>query len=209
MFKIVTAALAFAAALSACGAREPAPQPPVSSETSVPATTTPEMTTRSPVALPEPTVKPPPFPWSSNNRTCGNEIKVPSLPVLNRITTGAHPEAGYDRITFEFSGSVPSCEIKYVAKPIQDGSGNVVPLNGNHYLQIRFNPANAHFENGNTPPGLIREGEPNFAQLKAYVITGDYEAYVTVVMGLQDKAGFQVGELPGRTYSRLYIDVQR
>jgi hypothetical protein len=39
--------------------------------------------------------------------------------------------------------------------------------------------------------------------IEAYAVTGDFEAVVTVVLGLDDVVAYRVGELPGR----IYVDV--
>jgi len=39
--------------------------------------------------------------------------------------------------------------------------------------------------------------------MKGFAISGDFEAVLTIAIGLDDVVGFRVGELPGR----IYVDV--
>jgi hypothetical protein len=59
---------------------------------------------------------------------------------LVAVRTGRHE--GFDRVTFEFEGLRPGYQVEYVDPPItQDASGDVVEVNGNAFLQVRFEPA--------------------------------------------------------------------
>jgi hypothetical protein len=125
-------------------------------------------------------------------------VAVPPNPVLTGIRPAQHPECGYDRITFDFTGPLPGYDIRYVDTVTKDGSGEPVNLAGRRYLLITFRPAQAHPEGGATltPP----EATLNYPMLKAYAITGDFEGVVSIALGLDDQVGIRVGELSGRVY---------
>jgi hypothetical protein len=85
---------------------------------------------------------------------------VKGVAVLREVRAAAHP--GFDRVVFEFEGQdFPSYHIEYIDKPVRAcGSGNVVPLKGDGWLEIRFTPAAAHTEEGK-PTVKDRAQSPN------------------------------------------------
>lgn len=143
--------------------------------------------------------------WSSSPLVVDRAVPVPPVPRLTGIRSAAHPEAGYDRITFDFESVLPGYELRYVDQPVADGSGEPVVIAGRRYLQIVFRPAQAHDDSG-TVSVSPRSATLDYPMLKAYAISGDFEATVTIVLGLDDVVGFRVGELPGQP-GRIYVDV--
>jgi hypothetical protein len=205
--------------LAGCGLfgdNDPLPPAPSSAPSSAPASPNassvpaPTKVLPSPVeptaGKPTPPASAPTWPTSLSEKST---LTGTSFPVLNSIDVGAHPAEGYDRVTFDFLGPVPGYTAQYVTRVTQDGSGAAVSLAGSAYLQIVFNPANAHFDDGTVPGGLVKERAPGYQRLRAYKLVGDYEAYVSVALGLSGKAGLRAGTIPGQTHSRLYIDIQR
>jgi hypothetical protein len=143
--------------------------------------------------------------WSSSPLVVDRSVPVPPVPRLIGIRSAAHPESGYDRITFDFESVLPGYEVRYVDQPIADGSGEPIAIAGRRYLQIVFRPAQAHDDSG-TQSVTPRSATLDYPMLKAYAIAGDFEATLTVVLGLDDVVGFRLGELPG-TPGRIYVDV--
>jgi hypothetical protein len=143
--------------------------------------------------------------WSSSPLVVERSVPVPPVPRLLRIRSAAHPEAGYDRITFDFESVLPGYEVRYIDQPVADGSGEPIVIAGRRYLQIVFRPGQAHDDSGieSVTPRSATLGYP---MLKAYAIAGDFEATLTVVLGLDDVVGFRVGEIPGQP-GRIYVDV--
>ena len=134
------------------------------------------------------------------------------MPVLVAIRTGAHPEGGYDRISFEFSGAVPGYSVAYVQQVVRSGSGAVVQLPGSAFLQLTFRSAQAHDDNGVSTLGgaatnPVTVGDP---ELTAYVVTGDFEGVVGVALGLAAPDGFHVSELTkSPTDHVISVDIAR
>lgn len=122
---------------------------------------------------------------------------VPPVPVLTAIRTGSHPEGGYDRISFEFSGPVPGYSATYVGQVVRSGSGAPVQLPGSAFLQLTFRSAQAHDDNGVSTLGSASANPVGVgdSELKAYVVTGDFEGVVGVALGLAGADGFHVSEL--------------
>lgn len=132
-----------------------------------------------------------------------NEIK--SVAVLKEVRAARH--GNYDRVVFEFEGAeLPGYHIEYIDKPVRAcGSGNVVPLKGDGWLEIRFYPAQAHDENGQ-PTIKNREQNPNFQIIKEMKITCDFEAVATWVLGVSSPNEYRVLELKNPT--RLAVDIK-
>jgi hypothetical protein len=185
--------------LSACGADEPSPTSPSSNGSSSPTATAPIPSTTPPQAAG--TVSP----WSSEPMEVNRSVAVPPVPELLAIRSAAHPNEGFDRITFDFRDTLPGYEVRYVSEVIADGSGQPVNVPGRQHLEIVFRPAQAHNDAGTaavTPDSMSLD----YPMMRAYAITGDFEAVLTVVVGLDDVVGYRVGELPGQP-GRIYVDV--
>jgi hypothetical protein len=100
-----------------------------------------------------------------------------------------------DRVTFEFEGALPGYRVGFVDRPIiQDGSGEEVTVDGVAVLSVHFEPASGF--------DLAGEGRqvftgPTRLDLATRVVldvvrTGDFEANLEWVLGLDAKAPFRV-----------------
>ena len=128
------------------------------------------------------------------------------VPVLLREIRAAE-QSGFDRVVFEFDGpEIPNYKVEYVDKPVrQCGSGEVAQVAGDGWLEIRFNPANAHTEAGQ-PTVADRERRPGLPVLKELEITCDFEAEVAVVLGVSSPNRYRVLNLSNPT--RVVIDIK-
>jgi hypothetical protein len=165
-------------------------------------------------ASPKPTSEPTQAPttqhdWPTADVAVPFSGQVPPMPTLVAIRVGAHPEGGYDRAAFEFEG-LPGYQVRYQSEITYDGSGAPVELDGDAFIQVVFNPAQAHDEAGQStlPSPPVQPVEVDFASLESYVLNGDFEGYVSVALGLEEKVGFDVERLrmaSGRYV--VYVDV--
>lgn len=100
-----------------------------------------------------------------------------------------------DRVTFTFEGDLPGYRVGFVDRPIiQDGSGEEVTVDGESVLQVHFEPASGF--------DLAGEGRqvytgPTRLDLATRTVldvvrTGDFEAVLEWVLGLDTKAPFRV-----------------
>lgn len=181
----------------------PAPAPAVG--TPVPA---PERTGGEPAA-PEPTSEPAPpaAPGSAlaqENATSGRasfektagivEVKREGEPRVLHAVRAAQGD-GYDRVVFEFRDAVPGLHLEYVDKPVRDcGAGDVKPIEGDGWLEVRFYPAYAHTEEGQ-PTVAERELRPGLPIVREIERTCDFEAVVTWVVGTASPNRYRVFEL--------------
>lgn len=134
-----------------------------------------------------------------------------------RTREGAHPalvrairtarNAGWDRVVFEFEGGrVPGYHVEYVDRPVRRcGSGDETAVAGEAWLQVSLTPAHAHTEAGRA---TVRERERKLSLgvLRELEMTCDFEADVTVVLGVARPNRYRVMELSGP--ARLVVDVR-
>jgi hypothetical protein len=125
-----------------------------------------------------------------------------SAPTLVDVRAGRHP--GFDRVVFEFRGAVPEHHVRYVNRLVEDGSGNPVSVAGTADLEVVFQGANAHEDDG-TPTVSPRRFSPGLTAVKEVAQIGDFEAVVSYGIGLDRRRPLTVSTLSGP--SRLVIDV--
>ena len=120
---------------------------------------------------------------------------------------GAHPTGEgrpYDQISFRFKGAFPGYELEYVPQLTQDGSGATIPMaDASGILRIRFNPAQAHTEDG-TASTIVSAPPPTvgYPAIGGYADAGDFEGYVTYGVGVGRAGG------PAQTQVRV-IEVEK
>lgn len=130
---------------------------------------------------------------------------LPQTAVLQSVDSIAC--SGFDRVVFTFDGdSTPGYYVAYIDTPVTEcGSGRVVPVAGEGFLEIRMTPARAHTEEGKTT--IVERNRmtdhPNIRQL---VDTCDFEGNVTWVLGVNAPNAYRVVELTGPP--RLVLDVK-
>jgi hypothetical protein len=127
---------------------------------------------------------------------------APQTPILVDVRAGGH--AGYDRVVFEFRGAVPEHRVGYVDQLVEDGSGNPVSVAGAADLEVVFEGANAHREDG-TPTISPRRFSPGLTAVKEVAQLGDFEAMVSYGIGVDQRRPIEVSTLSSP--SRLVIDV--
>jgi len=125
-----------------------------------------------------------------------------SIPTLVDVRAGSH--AGFDRVVFEFRGAVPEHRIGYVDQLVEDGSGDPVSVAGAADLEVVFQGANAHRENG-SPTVSPRRFSPGLPAVKEIAQLGDFEAVVSYGIGVDQRRPIQVSTLSNP--SRLVIDI--
>jgi hypothetical protein len=115
----------------------------------------------------------------------------------------------YDRVVLEFrQDGTPGYEVGYQDGPIlQDASGEPVPVAGSAYLVVRVSPATGYDFDAGVPsyngPNRVTPGDT--AHVQEVVRSGDFEAILTWVIGLDEVRPFTVSTLTDST--RLVIDI--
>lgn len=122
---------------------------------------------------------------------------------LVAVRAGRHE--GFDRVVFEFGGELPGYEVEYIDKPVRAcGSGDVVPLAGDGWLEVRFTPARAHTDEGK-PTVPDRRQRPSLPIVLELASTCDFEGHVNWVLGVSSPNRYRVLEL--KSPNRLVVDV--
>lgn len=126
------------------------------------------------------------------------------ISILRDVRVAEH--AGFDRVVFELAGpDAPGYHVEYIDRPVrQCGSGDVVELAGDGWLEVRMSPVHAHTEEGR-PTVLERERHPRLPVLLELELTCDFEAVVTWVLGMASPNRYRVVELADPP--RLVIDI--
>jgi hypothetical protein len=187
-------------------------QPAAVQNTSVPNSATPKgssanisNSTPEEVKTPEPDEPAGASDFEGTAGTTDKRNRADGAALLSAVRAARHD--GFDRLVFEFRGDeLPGYHIEYIDKPVRScGSGEVIPLSGDARLQIRFEPTNAHTDDGK-PTLAFRElvsKLPTVIELKA---TCDFEAQVEWVAGVSSPNKYRVLELKGPT--RLVVDIK-
>jgi hypothetical protein len=200
LFAIVALLTAALLALAACGdddeEEEPTATPAATAEPTTPAGETPAATE------PEPTEGPFEGGQDPVEGTLGDAATPPPVGTVVRVEAGRHE--AFDRIVFEFADIGAGYRVEYVDGPVGCGTGEPVPLDGEAFLQITLNPAQAHDEAGQTTIDAL-ELSPGYPSIVAAVQTCDFEGYVTWVVGLPEQLDFRVTEVAAPL--RLAVDI--
>jgi len=129
--------------------------------------------------------------------------------LVKRVALGHHE--GYDRVVFEFTNGLPGYRVEYVQPPLkEDGSGNVVPLDGNAFVEVRMEPASG-FDLTTNEGELVYKGPRRIdgtsagtSVIRELARTGDFEAVLSWAIGLTDRAPFRV--TTAQSPARLIVD---
>jgi hypothetical protein len=119
-----------------------------------------------------------------------------------------------DKVVFDFEEQAPGPGFDISYQPastakVEDGSGNAVEIDGDAFLVVRLTPAMTAKIDGEqvtktyTGPRRL-PGDPDSA-VRDVVKTGDFEAQVTWVIGLDENRPFKIGV----TDSSLTVEIDR
>ncbi|MGH3793855.1 MAG: AMIN-like domain-containing (lipo)protein [Pseudonocardiaceae bacterium] len=124
---------------------------------------------------------------------------------LTGIRTGAHPT--FDRIVLDFPGGTPQVRTaRFVDKLVRDGSGQVEPLPGAAFAEVSMFGGSTYDANGHpTYLGPRKFSTPGLHNVMAIAITGDFEGYLTIGIGMRRQTSLNVFTLTNP--ARVVIDV--
>ena len=135
-------------------------------------------------------------------------VATPSIGQAHLKEVRAAKHSTFDRFTLEFDIAPPGYKVEYVEPPIlADPSGKEVAIDGKAFLQITIQGAVAYYLiTGPTPaftgPNELKPGLPNLVEAE---LTGDFEAVLIWVLGVNEEADFRVLTL--ESPPRLVVDV--
>jgi hypothetical protein len=182
----------------ACGNDETTPSPSASESR----TTTGSPGTTVPGGIASPTEEP-----FTGGRTPVQVVATPGMGQAHLKDVRAAQHSTFDRFTLEFDVAPAGYKVEYVQPPIlADPSGKEVAIGGTAFLQITIQGAVANYlAAGGTPytgPNELKPGLPNLVEAE---LTGDFEAVLTWVLGVEEEADFRVLVL--ESPPRLTVDV--
>ncbi|MDP8986937.1 MAG: hypothetical protein M3N11_01100 [Actinomycetota bacterium] len=202
--RLVAASLLGVLALGACNGSDVEPGDDQATTTAEPTLTTEATTTTEAVPAPAEvsttTAPPPPPPAGATTPS-----SAPPPPGATEVALLADVQvtagAGVDRVVFRFADAhLPGYDIAYVDGPVhQDGSGDVVPVEGQALLQVRFEPASGvdlrrgTFEETYRGPERVRGATEGVTEV---VRIGDFEANLTWVVGVDSPVPYRVEVVP-------------
>ena len=126
------------------------------------------------------------------------------ITILRGVRTARHDD--YDRVVFEFDSGVPAWRIEYVDSPQHEcGSGEPVRVDGDGWLHVAFEPANAHTEEGQAT-AQRRLVDPAGANLRELRRICDFEAHVDYVIGVGSPNPYRAFALTQP--ARLVVDIR-
>ncbi|WP_189254526.1 AMIN-like domain-containing (lipo)protein [Lentzea flava] len=97
---------------------------------------------------------------------------------LTNVRTGQHPT--FDRVVFDLTGGRPGASVSQISEPTNCGSGKPISAPGAEFVEVRLQPADAHSYTGS------RDLRPNLVQVKSVVFTCDFEADLSIAIGVKD-----------------------
>jgi len=123
--------------------------------------------------------------------------------VVFRCLPANHP--GLYRLVFQFDGGLPARrDVRSVPAVIGDPSGLPVPVVGDALLQVRFEQATGHDENGQVTYGAVGRTYPLPALIQV-VNSGDFEAVLSFGIGLSQRSTVQLSTLTNP--ARVVLDI--
>lgn len=184
---------------------EPSPTPSPASTSAVPSSPAPSPSTSPPGPTTGPTASVPAgFSLA--------EVASPTFPDLGGdlggigvVRVGRH--AGYDRVVWEFDGSGrPNFRVHYVDTPTADGSGDVVRVDGDAYLEVVISTVSIPDAGAARPPDASAASLAGTVVAEANAIYGGFEGYGQSFIGVRDRERpFRVSVLGNPT--RLVVDI--
>jgi len=126
------------------------------------------------------------------------DTSSPGGSAITDVRVGANE--GFDRFVVEFAGEVGAYFVSYVDAVTQDGSGDVVPVEGEALIQVSLNGV------PNEPPAPQETINANLSGLLQVVGAGaGFEATVSYGLGTTEQTGFRAFTLTDP--SRLVVDI--
>ena len=134
-------------------------------------------------------------------------VVEPEPALLESVAVEEHD--GYDSVVMGFRNHVPGYRVEYVEPPLhEDGSGDVVELDGDAFAVIRMTSASG-FDLGTGEGELVYEGPrrlPGASVVREVARTGDFEGVLTWAVGLGSRVPFRASTLSDPP--RLVVDFE-
>lgn len=125
---------------------------------------------------------------------------------VRRIRVGRHQK--FDRVVFEFSGSMPNYRVEYLKSRFYEDEGGThrITIAGNVFMQVNLSviPADEEQMRLRDQKDFIPKGRQKFRSVWELEETGLFEGYYDFLLGIRARKPFRVTELTNPL--RLVID---
>ena len=127
------------------------------------------------------------------------------LGAIGVVRVGRH--TGYDRVVWQFPGTGrPSFQVHYVDEPIADGSGDVVDVPGEAFIEVMISSVTIPAESAPRPENASAASIAGTVIAQARPVYGGFEAVGQTFVGVRDRERpLRVTVLTNPT--RLVVDI--
>jgi hypothetical protein len=127
------------------------------------------------------------------------------LGAIGVVRVGRH--TGYDRVVWQFPGAGrPSFQVQYVPQPIADGSGDVVDVPGDAFLEVLISAVGIPSATAPRPRNASAASLTGTVIVQARPVYGGFEAVGQSFVGVRDRERpFRAAVLTNPT--RLVVDI--
>ena len=204
----IVVACTVAVALASCTADpSPTPSPSGSSDTSVPSPSASSVSPSPSASSASPT--------GTASAPAGfslDDVTSPTFPdlggdigAIGAVRVGRH--TGYDRVVWEFPRSGrPTYQVRYVTTPTADGSGDVVSVAGDAWLEVMVSTVGIPAASAPRPGKASASSIAGTVVAEARPVYGGFEGYGQSFVGVHDeRRPFKVTVL--RNPTRLVLDI--
>lgn len=198
--------------LAGCAASSPSPSPSAAVSSAPSASVGPSATASEPASV-APSATPTTPASAEVSESLVPFACVPSVTIsrtteraqITDLRVGTH--AGYDRVTFEFTGGVPQTVVEGVLPPFfSDPGGQPLEVSGTAFLKVTMNGGTKVAPDGSVTYAGSTNIQPGFPRVVQLIEGGDFEAISTWYIGLQGGGCYRVLALAGP--DRLAIDIE-
>jgi hypothetical protein len=124
-----------------------------------------------------------------------------TIPTITVVRAAHH--SGFDRLVLQLSGGLPTVRAAWKSQITNPQTDARIPVAGHAFALISMTPAQAHTNAGtSTMARRMTFALPNLTQL---VVTEDFEAHVSIGLGLQRHTSLHIVRLTSP--SRVVIDI--
>jgi hypothetical protein len=141
-----------------------------------------------------------------------DEVSSPTYPnlggdlgAIGQVRVGRH--TGFDRVVWQFPGAGrPSFQVHYVDQPLADGSGDVVDVPGQAFLEVMISSVGIPAASAPQPQDASAASIAGTVVAQARPVYGGFEAVGQAFVGVRDRQRpFKVTVLTKPT--RLVVDI--
>jgi hypothetical protein len=210
---VSTVAVLSLLALTLAGCSDDGPPTPMPTQSSTAPTSSPSPSASASTGTPTPTNSASPSGTASVPPGFSlDDVSSPRYPNLGGdlgaigvVRVGRH--TGYDRVVWQFPGTGrPSFQVHYVDQPLADGSGDVVDVPGDAYLEVMISSVSIPAESAPRPKNASAASLAGTVIAQARPVYGGFEAVGQAFVGVRDRQRpFKVAVLTNPT--RLVVDV--